>query len=170
MDDKIVKSGHPGGHPPFALGNPGRPIRWASPDLLESEIESYFVQFDDSENPAHKKHKKAPNVFGVCRHIKMSYDAFLDYESGKYDGEGENYKPYSEVAKTVRVRVLEYAGEHTYSHPAGAIFNIINNTRKYKEKWKNAQSSEITGADGDPLKIEFAERLREARERATDRD
>ncbi len=106
----------------------------------------YFQQFDDPEGG---KAKKAPNLFGLCRYLSISYDAFIDYENEQQGAE------LSVPFKDARLRCLEYAGEHVYTHTAGAVFAHVNLTKKYKEPWKNAQAQEITGKDGGALSFKL---------------
>ena len=135
---------HPGGRPPlFTLQAD-----------LQAKIDGYFDQFKGSEVDGHAKKGKAPNVFGLCLHIGMSYDAFIDYENGDQDHENEEF---SVSCKNARLKVLEYAGENAYSHTAGSVFNTVNNTRKFKEPWKNAQHQEIAGDKSAPLTIQITQ-------------
>ncbi len=122
----------------------GRPPIYTDADEVFTLMEGYFQQFEDEEGP---KAKKAPNLFGLCRYLSISYDAFIDYENETH------VKGLSVPFKDARLRVLEYAGEHAYTHTAGSVFNTVNNTRKFKEPWKNAQSNEIVGDKENPLAI-----------------
>lgn len=126
----------------------GRPPIFSDPQEVNSLMLGYFQQFEDEEGP---KAKKAPNLFGLCRYMAISYDAFIDYENEQQGIE------LSIPFKDARLRCLEYAGEHTYTHTAGSVFAHVNLTKKFKEPWKNAQHQEITGANGDALKIEIAQ-------------
>ncbi len=131
---------HPGGRPPlFTLQAD-----------LQAKIDGYFEQFEDSNTEGHPKKGKAPNVFGLCLYAGMSYDTFIDYENGDQD---KNDQWFSVACKNARLRVLEYAGEVSYTHTAGAVFNTVNNTRKFKEPWKNAQTNEQTGPNNGPIQV-----------------
>ena len=124
----------------------GRPPIYSDPEEVTRLMSGYFQQFDDPEG---QKAKKAPNLFGLCRYLSISYDAFIDYENGQ---QGEEL---SVPFKDARLRCLEYAGEHVYTHTAGAVFAHVNLTKKFKEPWKNAQAQEITGANNGPVKVEI---------------
>lgn len=130
----------------------GRPPLFKEASQLQSLIDGYFTLFKGSEVEGHPKKGKAPNVFGLCLYAGMSYDAYIDYENGLHDREGEEF---SVSCKNGRLRVLEYAGEKAYTHPAGAVFNTINNTRKFQEPWKNAQHQEVTGAGGGAIEFKL---------------
>lgn len=128
----------------------GRPRIFPTPEALQAKIDGYFDKFKDSHIEGSEKYKKAPNLFGLCLYAGMSYDAFVDYCSGEYDSETEKFSVAGEKA---RLRCLDYAGEHTYTLPAGAVFNQVNLTRKFKEPWKNAQHQEVTGPNNGPMQI-----------------
>ncbi len=130
----------------------GRPRRWTSEAELADLVEAYFVQFDDGDSEDSPKAKKAPNLFGLCRYTQMSYDAFVDYESGSMDTETEKF---SVSLKDSRMRCLEYAAEHSFTHTAGAVFNQVNLTRKFKEPWKNAQHQEVSSPGKDTLDMKM---------------
>ncbi len=133
----------------------GRPRRWTVQADLESVVNAYFQQYDDAQgNECNPKAKKAPNIYGLCRFCQMSYDVFWDYEKGDYDTETEKF---SDTLKDARLRILEYAGEHVYTHTAGAVFNQVNLTRTSAMPWKNAQHNEVTGPNNGPLSIQITQ-------------
>lgn len=137
----------------------GRPRRWTSQEELQTIVDSYFDQYDKAQiDETHPKAKKAPNIYGLCRFCQMSYDTFWDYEKGDCDTETEKF---SDTLKDARLRILEYAGEHVYTHTAGAVFNQVNLTRTSSMPWKNAQSNEHSGPDGGPMEFRnFMESLK----------
>lgn len=138
----------------------GRERKWDNEEDLKNSIEAYFSLFTGAEVENHPKHNRTPNLFGICRHLKISYDAFLDYESGKYDEKDQRYSQLSVPAKEARIRCLEFANERILSNSKGAAFVITNLTQKFREPWKNSQSNEHTGPGGERLfegiKIEWA--------------
>ena len=155
----------PKGHEAYAGSETGgRPRKWATQAQLEEAVKAYFDQIE-SQDPESKQ--KPPGIFALCVHTGMSYDTYLDYESGIMDTETEKF---SETLQKSRLKVAAYAEEQIYDRTAGATFQLVNLTRKTREPYKNAQHQEVTGANGGPLEIALADRLKEARERASGRD
>lgn len=143
----------------------GRPRKWPTPESLSDAIEAYFLAIDKSAKKEDEK-SKPPGLFALCVHADVSYECFLDYESGTYDTEIEKF---SELIKKARLRIAAYAEEQIYERTAGATFQLVNLTRKMREPYKNAQHQELTGPNGGALEVSFTDRLKEARERAAAR-
>ncbi len=128
----------------------GRPRRWQTAQELEDAVEGYFLALEQAADMEPDKKPKPPGIFALCVHAEMSYDTFLDYESGEKDTETDKF---SETLKKTRMRIVAFAEEQIYDRTAGATFQLVNLTRKFREPHKNAQHQEITGKDGGALNI-----------------
>ncbi len=122
----------------------GRPPIHTDPIAVQKLVDKYFKKFEVEDG---EKAKKAPNLFGLCLALSIGYDAFYDYEDGK------NGEELSGTFENARLRLLEYAGEHAYTMPAGSVFNHVNLSRRYANPFKNAMHQEIAGDKANPLAI-----------------
>jgi len=116
---------------------------------MQSAMDGYFKKWDNL-SPDDPQFKKAPNIFGLCLHAKMSYDTFCGIENGEYDKRDTGF---SKAVKAAKLWLLDFNSQHSLSHTAGCVFNTVNLTRKMAEPWKNAQSNEVTGKDGGPIEL-----------------
>lgn len=130
----------------------GRPRKWHTAKELEDAVESYFLAIEQEADRDENKKPKPPGIFALCVHVGMSYDTFLDYESGDKDTETDKF---SETLKKTRMRIVAFAEEQIYDRTAGATFQLVNLTRKFREPHKNAQHQEITGKDGGAVEIKL---------------
>jgi hypothetical protein len=159
--------GAPKGHPPYpGCETGGRPLKFQTAQDLENVIEAYFLSLEQEAEMNPEKKPRPPGLFALCVHAGMSYDCWVGYENAEHDSETEKY---SQMCKKARMRIAAFAEEQIYERTAGATFQLVNLTRKFKEPYKNAQHQEITGKDGGSLEIALTDRLKEARERAHSR-
>lgn len=130
----------------------GRPRRWQSEGELASAIAGYFDGID--QEPEEGQKPKPPGLFALCVDTGMSYDCLLDYESGIYDDENNKF---SETIKKARLMIAAFAEEQIYERTAGATFQLVNLTRKFREPYKNAQHQEITGPNNGPVQVSITQ-------------
>lgn len=138
----------------MAREGPGK-LKWDSQPDLQEAVDSYFAMFVGQEADNHPKHNLIPNLFGLCRHLHISYDAMVDYESGMHDEKDERYRQLSVPIRNARLLCIEYANERALTHSKGATFLMSNLTRKLKEPYKVTEGREHTGEDGKPIQLKM---------------
>lgn len=118
----------------------GRPPLWNKQADLQAQVDAYFVKCVAEELP--------PGIYGLADFLNCHPQTFYDYENGVMDTETEKF---SDTFKKARAKVVAYAESRIYDKTAGAVFQLVNLTRKFPEPAKNAQHQEITGKDGEAL-------------------
>lgn len=130
----------------------GRPRKFQSVEDFNDLADEYFETLKPSEN---SPFGQPATLSGLCLFLDTFPDVLRDYEVGNYDSETEKF---SLAVKRQRLKVVNFAEKSLYTakNAAGPIFHIVNLTRhaeKDQDKWKNAQSNEVTGNNGAPLQI-----------------
>ncbi|MES2367598.1 MAG: terminase small subunit [Pseudomonadota bacterium] len=120
----------------------GRPPLWSKQADLQAQVDAYFVKCVQEESP--------PGIYGLADFLSCDPTTFYDYERGEQDTDTEQF---SHTLKKARSKIVAYAESRIYEKTAGAVFQLVNLTRKFPEPSKNAQHQEITGDKGGPLAI-----------------
>ena len=115
----------------------GRPPIWETCEAIDLAIDAYKAHCEEEKLPA--------GIYGFCEFVSVDPTTYYEYESGKRDTDEIKF---SRTIKKIRWKAIADAEARSYSHTAGAVFNLVNLTRKTEEPWKNAQHQEVTGANG----------------------
>ena len=132
----------------------GRPRKFESVEDFTKQADAYF----DALKPSIDFPFGRPaTLSGLCLFLDTFPNVLRDYELGTYDEDG---KMFSTAIKKQRLRVVNFAEMSLYTgkNAAGPIFHIVNLTRHAKEdedKWKNAQTNEVSAPGGGPLQIQI---------------
>ncbi len=118
------------------LPNPiGRPLKFATPEILQEAIDRYFAQFTD---PADKK----ITITGLALFLGTYRGGLIEYE---------DRDDFSDTIKAAKARV-----EHSYELTlrergnSGDIFGLKNMGWKDQSTLRN----EMSGPDGKPIEIQ----------------
>lgn len=146
----------------------GRPLKFKTVKELQDKIDAYFEScWDEVPVATTKGYLTRKNLDGEDELVKMrqqvkpltitglavaldtTRETLLDYE-GK-DG-------YSDTIKKAKAKIEQFTEEQLFQlrNPAGAIFNLTNNYKRWVNKQENKQ--EITGSGGEPFKITIVEK------------
>ncbi len=120
----------------------GRPPLFSTQADLQAKVDAYFVKCVQEETP--------PGIYGLSDFLSCDPTTFYDYERGEQDTETEEF---SHTLKKARSKIVAFAESRIYDKTAGAVFQLVNLTRKFPEPAKNAQHQEIAGPDGKALAI-----------------
>lgn len=87
----------------------GRPLKYATPELLDKACNDYFAKCDVNEDPY--------LVSGLCLHIDLDQSTLWEY--------GTREK-FSMTVKKAKLRIQNYLERSTLGekNPTGAIFNL----------------------------------------------
>jgi len=118
----------------------GRPPAFEHASELEAKVKAYFLQCDQEDKPY--------GIYGLADFLNCDPTTFYDYENGVRDTEEVKF---SHILKKARARIVAYAESRIYDKTAGAVFQLVNLTRKFPEPMKNAQQQEIAGDPKAPL-------------------
>ena len=111
----------------------GRPRKFQSVAELEELIEQYFAECSEkTKEVLNKKGEveviKAPDpllISGLVVYLDTTRETFCDYESGKYDSEGNNF---SDTIKKAKFRCQADSEQRLYTNfTPGVIFSMKNN-------------------------------------------
>ena len=147
----------------------GRPLKFKTVEDLQQKIDAYFEScWEDvpvmtargayltKKNPETgeeelvtiRQQTRPYTITGLAVALETTRETLLDYE---------NKDEYSDTIKMAKARIEQYAEEQLFKakNPAGAIFNLINN---YK-RWSNKQETrtELQANGGFEVKINLIE-------------
>ena len=147
----------------------GRPLKFKTVQVLQEKIDAYFEScWEDvpvmtargtyltRKNPETggeelvtiRQQVKPYTITGLAVALGTTRETLLDYE---------DRDEYSDTIKMAKARIEQYAEEQLFKakNPAGAIFNLINN---YK-RWSNKQETktELHTPGGFEVKINLIE-------------
>lgn len=105
----------------------GRPLKFENPDQLALMCDGYFKLCDERKEPY--------TVTGLALFLDTTRETLLDYEDDRPE--------YSDTVKKAKARCENYVEKYLFTgkNVVGAIFNLKNN---YKG-WKDKQETELTG-------------------------
>jgi hypothetical protein len=111
----------------------GRPLKFATPEMLQLAIDSYFHHCNEIQKPY--------TISGLAVYLDTTRRTLIDYE-GK--------DAFSHTIKMAKQRIEAFAEESLWSakNPAGPIFNLKNNFG-----WRDEHKVEHTGANGEPMQF-----------------
>lgn len=116
----------------------GRPKAYTDVDHFEAIVEDYFqtaAYMGEGDNKMF-----APTVSGLAYHLDIDRRTLLEYSK-----EDE----FSPTVKRAKERIHQALEQRLYgSTVTGIIFNLKNNFG-----WKDVKAQEISGVDGDPIKV-----------------
>lgn len=118
---------------------------WTKQADLEAKVKDYFRTCDQEEKPY--------GIYGLADFLSCHPQSLYDYENGLMDTETEKF---SDTFQKARAKIVAYAESRIYDKTAGAVFQLVNLTRKFPEPAKNAQHQEITGKDGGAVEIKLS--------------
>lgn len=126
----------------------GRPLKFKSVEELQKKIDDYFYSCDSHTSKVVNKlgqiidypDPEPYTLTGLAYFLDTTRDVLLDYE---------DRDEYSSSIKKAKVKIEAFAESQLYKlrNPAGAIFNLTNN---YK-RWVNKQNTEVTGNPEAPV-------------------
>jgi hypothetical protein len=150
----------------FEGGNMSKNPKFKSVQELQEKIDAYFEscwaeviiknQYGPVMVPNKETGEKEPlmeriqirpyTITGLAVALDTTRETLLDYEAK--DG-------YSDTIKKAKAKIEQFTEEQLFQlrNPAGAIFNLVNNYKRWVNKQETKQ--EITGKDGEaiPFKI-----------------
>jgi hypothetical protein len=142
----------------------GRPLKFASVEELQGQIDKYFQECDNRKTeviykgvPIMVSDPRPYTVTGLAVALDTSRDVLIDYESGKYDdpekSKDENSK-FSNTIKKAKLKIQNYAEESLWQPKiaTGVIFNLKNNWG-----WIDKQVVETKPPEGDDIKNKLKE-------------
>ena len=115
----------------------GRPKIFDNAEDMKNAIEAYFISCEDPDNPG--KYTRPLTITGLANSIGMTRESLLNYEK-----DDEFFSTIKEAKSKVEQWVEEYL--FTGRNQTGAIFNLKNNYKGWKEK----NETDIT-SDGKPI-------------------
>lgn len=109
------------------MPNLGRPLKFNSPVELGEMCDEYFKLCDERKEPY--------TITGLALHLDTSRETLLDYEDNRPD--------FSDTVKKAKAKCENYVEKYLFTgkNVVGAIFNLKNNYRG----WKDKQETELTG-------------------------
>lgn len=111
----------------------GKPLAFPTVESLQTAIDAYFKQCDDSMLEGATERYKPYTMSGLAVALGVDRNTILNY--GKKD-------EYFRTVKEARARIEGFAEEKLYSsNVAGVIFNLKNNFG-----WKDKTEQELLGS------------------------
>ncbi len=110
----------------------GRPRRWETTEELAKDITAYFAHCIQEETHV--------GIYGFCDFVNVDAETFYNYESN------EEYAEYFDTIKRVRQKAKAEAEKRVFDKTAGAVFQLVNLTRKDRDPMKNAQHQDLNVA------------------------
>lgn len=103
----------------------GRPLKFATPEILQEKIDAYFTEKEEQERPA--------TVTGLALALDTTRETLMDYQSRD---------DFADTIRAAKLRCHEYAEEQLYllKSSRGAEFSLKNNFG-----WKDKIEHEVTG-------------------------
>lgn len=120
----------------------GRPKIFNTPEEMKNAIEAYFINCKDPDDES--KYIRPLTITGLANSIGMTRESLLNYEE-----RDEFFLTIKEAKSKVEQFVEEYL--FTGKNQTGAIFNLKNNYKGWKEK----NETDIT-SDGKPIIIDHS--------------
>jgi len=134
----------------YALGSPGRPKAWDSPEEMQKTINAYYKECDERMIEVYdKKKQEVVNIYspvpytveGLCETLGFTArDSLLNYEKKK------GYEEFFDTIKKAKLKIQRNKIERALtgdSHPVVSIFDLKNN-HGYKDTQEVKQTSEIS--------------------------
>lgn len=120
----------------------GRPPKINTVEEMENAIKAYFISCQDPDNP--NKYIRPLTITGLANAIGMTRETLLEYQ--KKD-------EFSDTIKQAKSQVEQWVEEYLFTgkNQTGAIFNLKNN---YKG-WKDKTESDIT-TGGKPIVLDHS--------------
>ena len=108
----------------------GRPLKFETPELLENQIESYFISLQDPDDE--HIYKRPPTVSGLAVFLDTSRETLMNYEARD---------EYFDAIKKAKERIHAFNEEQLYRNTqvTGVIFNLKNNFG-----WKDRNETDVT--------------------------
>lgn len=123
----------------------GRKLKYESAEKMQVDIEAYFQGLDEHNAKANEEGfvRKHPTVTGLALAVDMTRKSLLEYE--------KRSDAFSYTITKAKGIVEDYLEQRLFSgQVAGCIFNLKNNF-----DWKDKNETEISGKEGQPLKVEY---------------
>lgn len=117
-----------------------KPLKFKSVEELQEKIDNYFESCWEEDDDGKRKQVKPYTVTGLANYLDTTRETLLDYE--KRD-------EFSDTIKRAKSKCEQFAEEYLFTgkNTAGAIFNLINN---YK-RWENKKNTDLT-SKGESIK------------------
>lgn len=133
----------------------GRPLKFKTVQELENKINEYFLLCEphvaskqtvkDGEvvEVNYITEQKPYTITGLALHLGTNRQTILNYQEKE---------EFFDTIKRAKDKCEKYAEEYLYvgKNQTGGIFNLVNNYG-----WENKSRTELTGKDGNDLKIVF---------------
>lgn len=120
------------------MANAGRPRAYNDVDELSDLIDDYFETaafMGEGDNKVF-----APTVSGLAYHLNIDRHTLLNYQKDSV---------FLPTIKRAKERIHQALEQRLYgNNVTGIIFNLKNNFG-----WKDVKAQEISGVDGDPIKV-----------------
>lgn len=115
----------------------GRPPKFESKEQLQSLIDAYFSSCWDVDDKGKKTQIRPYTITGLANALDTTRETLLDYE--EKDG-------FSDTIKKAKQQCEQYVEEYLFTgkNTAGAIFNLKNNYKAWRDKVEN----ELSNPDG----------------------